>query len=98
MRRRRRWFSIIALFPLVAACALIRGGTPATDPDPKQYPCGLDGVICEDTMPRSCCAKYGECRSDDDGPFCQYNVPEDPSDPTMLRRKPKRGPRLDIRH
>ena len=75
----------------VTACAMIRGGTPVTDGDPKDWPCGLqDGIRCPDG---GCCGKFGECVTDDAGPYCQYVPPSDPSDPTMLARR-TRGPRL----
>jgi hypothetical protein len=79
---------------LIYGCAMIRGGNPVTTPDPHKYPCGL-GVECADTNPKTCCGKGGECRSDSDGPYCQYTTPDDPADPTMLRKR-TRGPRQEM--
>jgi hypothetical protein len=80
----------------LAGCAMLGGGTPATNPDPKQWPCGPKGTECTDTMPHSCCPAHGVCKSDNDGPFCEFDVPDDPADPTMLARR-RRTPREDIR-
>ena len=90
MRRKRRLFTILLAFPLFAACAMLREGNPATTPNPKDWPCGfVDATDCGD---KTCCRDHGVCGVDTDGPYCQFDIPSDPADPTMLARK-RRGPR-----
>lgn len=93
MRALRATF-LVAFF--ASACAMIRGGTPATDPGSGYGKCGPTGTVCLDTKPASCCPAHGACKTDSDGPFCEFNIPGDPSDPTMLARKPTRGARSPL--
>jgi len=91
MKRKRRLFSILALFPLFAGCAMLREGNPATTPDPKAYPCGASGVVCEDARSpgEKCCFPHSQCGRDPDGtPYCAA-VDYDPSDPIMMSRPPR---------
>jgi len=86
MKRRRRWFSLLTLFPLLAACAMLREGNPQTTPNPHDWPCGyVDADWCPGGVEghRTCCRYHGTCLDDGD---CQFNIPSDPADPTMMRR------------
>lgn len=85
----------LALLTVVASgCAMLRGETPVTNPDPKTYPCGATGVLCADTMPKTCCPGNNQCVTDDAGPYCEATE-FDPSDPVQWAAR-KRVPRTDV--
>jgi hypothetical protein len=91
--------SLFVLAFVFAACALIREGNPVTTPDPKDYPCGVRGMLCTDTNPATCCL-VGVCVDDNLGKGCDEggvvsDNPEDNGDPTMLSKK-RRGARAPL--
>jgi hypothetical protein len=103
VRRRRRWFSILAVLPLLAlvpvlnGCAMTTGNTPQTTPKTgpgTDYPCGVQGMFCTDTKPPTCCT-YGLCANDGE-PYCDYTPPSDPADPQFMRREHKRFARAPL--
>lgn len=88
MARTKQALIALALSLLAPGCALIRG-TPVTQPDPHQYPCGAQGVECHDTNPPTCCGPRQACASDDGGPYCAADEGWDGGDPVTWGYMPR---------
>lgn len=89
MRRRRRLFVLPVLFllaPLLHGCHQTKVTNPGEGPG-TGYPCGYHGTSCVPFDGTKTCCGEGERCANDGEPYCEGNLPDDPSDPAQWSRK-----------
>lgn len=91
-----RILAVAVAFVAATGCHLFVGPytTPPVGPG-TDYPCGYTGILCSDTMPKTCCPMNHACKSDKDGPYCA-SVSCDPSEPECFGTSRKRVTRSDL--